>query len=125
MIVSIGTDIVDIKRIQHNFQTLGHRFAQKVLSPHEYQEFLVVNKKAHFIAKRFAVKEALLKALGTGFRNGLRFSDIEVTHDAYGKPLLNCYHGVEEILTKLAVNRTHLTIADEEDYAVAFVILET
>ena len=125
MIVSIGTDIVDIKRMQANLEKSGQRFAQKILSPNEYQEFLVVNKPAHFIAKRFAVKEALLKAVGTGFRDGVRLSDIEVIHDEYGKPSLKCYHTVEQILVKLEVGRMHLTIADEQDYAVAFVLLET
>lgn len=124
MIISIGTDIVDINRMQANLEKIGSRFAQKILSPNEYQEFLTVNKPAHFLAKRFAVKEALLKALGKGFRDGLGFNDIEVAHDEYGKPLLVCYAGVQTLLEKLEVESTHLTIADEKDYAVAFVVLE-
>lgn len=124
MIVSIGTDIVDVNRMQANLEKLGQRFAEKVLSPNEYEEFLTTNKPAHFIAKRFAVKEALLKALGTGFRNGVGFNDIEVVHDEYGKPGLKCYHAVQTLLEKLEVSRAHLTIADERDYAVAFVVLE-
>lgn len=124
MIISIGTDIVDVNRIQANLEKLGQRFAQKILSSNEYEEFLTTNKPAHFIAKRFAVKEALLKALGTGFRDGLGFDDIEVVHDEYGKPGLKCYHGVKNLLETLKVSRTHLTIADERDYAVAFVVLE-
>ena len=124
MIVSIGTDIVDVNRMQANLEKSGQRFAEKILSPNEYEEFLKTNKPAHFIAKRFAVKEALLKAVGTGFRDGVSFNDIEVEHDEYGKPVLKCYRGVQKLLEKLEVSRTHLTIADERDYAVAFVVLE-
>ena len=124
MIVSIGTDIVDINRMKTNLNKLGLRFAEKILSPNEYQEFLSAKKPAHFLAKRFAVKEALLKALGTGFRDGLGFHDIEVKHNAYGKPFLECYGNVKDFLDKLQVAEKHLTIADERDYAVAFVILE-
>lgn len=124
MIVSIGTDIVDIQRMQAGLDKLGVRFAEKILSAHEYQEFLMVKKQASFLAKRFAVKEALLKALGTGMRDGLHFQDIEVTHDTYGKPTLICYANTQNLLDKLGVSHTHLTIADEKDYAVAFVVLE-
>jgi len=124
MIINIGTDIVDVNRMQANLEKLGQRFAQKILSPNEYKEFLTTNKPAHFIAKRFAVKEALSKALGTGVREGFGLNDIEVVHDEFGKPSLKCYHGVKTLLEKLQVNFTHLTIADEKDYAVAFVVLE-
>jgi holo-[acyl-carrier protein] synthase len=124
MIISIGIDIVDINRMQANLDKLGLRFAEKILSPNEYQEFLSIKKPAHFLAKRFAVKESLLKAVGKGFRDGLGFHDIEVKHDSYGKPFLECYGNVSDFLNKLEVSHTHLTIADEQDYAVAFVILE-
>lgn len=124
MIFSIGTDIVDINRLQASLDKLGVRFAKKILSPHEYQEFTNSKKPAHFLAKRFAVKEALLKALGTGFRDGLWFTDIEVLHDEHGKPLLKCYAGVQTLLENLKITHTHLTIADERHYAVAFVVLE-
>src|ERR1700722_8857284 len=116
MIINIGTDIVDVNRIQANLERLGDRFAEKILSANEYQEYLKIAKQAHFVAKRFAVKEALLKALGTGLRDGFSLDHIEVIHDKHGKPSIRCYGAVANYLEVLKVSRTHLTIADEKDY---------
>lgn len=124
MIFSIGTDIVDVNRMQAKLEKSGPRFAQKILSAREYEEFVTVKKPAHFLAKRFAVKEALLKALGRGFGEDMGFSDIEVMHDDNGKPSLQCHHGIQALLETLQITHTHLTIADEQNYAVAFVVLE-
>ena len=123
MIFGIGTDIVRVDRMRVNLERYGDKFARRILTATEFAEFCASPRPAHFLAKRFAAKEAAAKALGTGFRDGLSLRDIGVTHDAYGKPQL-AYHGkAEDLRDTLNIGEGHLSIADERDYAVAFVAL--
>jgi holo-[acyl-carrier protein] synthase len=124
MIYGIGTDIVCIQRIDKNLQRYGERFANRILSDEEFEGFQASARKAHFLAKRFAAKEAAAKALGTGFRDGLNLRDISVTHDELGKPILDFSPKCRELLKTKSIGGTHLSISDEHDYAVAFVTLE-
>lgn len=123
MIHGIGTDIVQVARIEAIFRRFGDRFARRILSDRELAEFARADRPAHFLARRFAAKEAAAKALGTGFRDGLQFHHIGVGHDRRGRPLLE-FHGPALILIqRLAIGESHLSLADEQDYAVAFVTL--
>lgn len=126
MITGIGADIVRVQRLEQSLQRHGERFAQKILGEGEWQEFQRCGEKSqpHFLAKRFAAKEAAAKALGTGFRNGILLQNIEVTHTEQGKPELRFSAGAERELQRLGVRSTHLSISDEQEHAVAFVILE-
>lgn len=124
MIYGIGTDIVRIQRFDKNLQRYGERFASRILSDKEFEGFQASARQAHFLAKRFAAKEAAAKALGTGFRNGLSLRDISVTHDELGKPMLDFSPRGREQLKTRGIGGMHLSISDEEDNAVAFVILE-
>ncbi len=124
MIYGIGTDIVRIQRIDKNLQRYGDRFASRILSDDEFEGFQASARKAHFLAKRFAAKEAAAKALGTGFRGGLSLRDISVTHDKLGKPILDFSPKGLEQLKARSIGGTHLSISDEHDYAIAFVTLE-
>ena len=124
MIIGIGTDIVGVARMQASLDRHGERFARRILAPAELEEFLKDKRQAHFLAKRFAAKEALVKALGTGFRDGIRLSDIRVIHDRLGKPGLSCGGAAALLLQKLGVSFSHISLADERDFAVAFVVLD-
>ena len=124
MIYGIGTDIVRVERMQRSLDRFGERFAARVLSSAELEDFRRSLRPAHFLARRFAAKEAAAKALGTGFVRGLRLRDIGVGHDADGKPVLVFHGAAEALLRKLHIQATHLSLADETDYAVAFVLLE-
>ena len=124
MIVGIGTDIVRVARLGAGLSRFGSRYAARILSPDEYPEFVVAARPAHFLAKRFAVKEATAKALGTGFRGAFGFRDITVAHTALGKPRLVLTGDAEAFARTLKVGAMHVTLSDEEDYAVAFVVLE-
>ena len=88
MIFGIGTDIVRVGRMEQDLQRFGERFAERILTADEFEEFRLNAKPAHFLARRFAAKEAAAKAMGTGFANGLSWKHIGVTHDAAGKPIL-------------------------------------
>ncbi len=124
MIYGIGTDIVAVPRLQANLDRYGERFAARILGELEMAAFRQSNGKANFLAKRFAAKEAMAKALGTGFRDGLSLRDIAVDNDALGKPMLVLSDTLEKRVQSLGVKHCHVTLSDEQDYAVAFVILE-
>jgi len=123
MIYGIGTDIVSVERMRNNIERFGHRFAERILTDEELGEFKQVNNHAHFLAKRFAAKEAVAKAMGTGFINGLSLRDIGVGHDALGKPVLAFSGKAAEFVSQENIASSHISLADEMEYAVAFVTL--
>lgn len=124
MIFGIGTDIVRVERMVDNLTRHGEKFARRILSEQEFNEFLHNKNQAGFLAKRFAAKEATAKAMGTGFISGLKFSDISVEHDKLGKPCLVYTGRATEFVNEKAIKQSYLSIADELDHAVAFVTLE-
>jgi holo-[acyl-carrier protein] synthase len=123
MIFGIGTDIVEVARIQRNLDRFGDRFAHRILADSEYQEYLISQQPARFVAKRFAVKESVAKAFGTGFSDGLSFREIAVRHGKAGNPLLHLTGRAAELSAQLGIDRDFVSIADEKEYALAFVTL--
>jgi holo-[acyl-carrier protein] synthase len=123
MIYGIGTDIVHINRMRENLDKYGDKFARRILTEAEFNEFKAKHDKAAFLAKRFAAKEATAKAMGTGFSQGLSLHHIGVEHDDAGKPILAFLDVAEKFLKENKIKQTHLSLADERDYAVAFVTL--
>lgn len=123
MLKGIGTDIVQVSRIRASLDRHGDSFAERLLTADEFAEFKLSTQKAHFLAKRFAAKEAVSKAFGTGFREGLWFSDIEVCHTELGGPFLKYSGKALQHIEAQQVSQSFISISDEKDYAVAFVIL--
>lgn len=123
MIYGIGTDIVHVNRMRENLDKYGEKFARRILTEAEFAEFKDKNNKAAFLAKRFAAKEAVAKAMGTGFSRGLSLHHIGVSHDDAGKPILEFMDVAKNFLQDKKIKQTHLSLADERDYAVAFVTL--
>ena len=123
MIVGIGTDIVQVSRIQQSLDRLGDAFAHRILTENELEIFKASNQPAAFLAKRFAAKEAAAKALGTGIGK-VSFQHLEVSNDALGAPKLKFYGYAHELQLMKAINHLHLSLSDEKDNAVAFVVLE-
>ncbi|SUB65410.1 holo-ACP synthase [Photobacterium damselae] len=123
-IVGLGTDIAEIERVAKVWQRQRLAFAERILTASELIELSQTKRPERFLAKRFAVKEAAAKALGTGIAAGVSFQDFEVGHDEFGKPLLNLTGQAQKFAQQRLVNHVHLTIADERHYAVATVILE-
>ncbi|MDH5436823.1 MAG: holo-ACP synthase [Gammaproteobacteria bacterium] len=124
MIFGIGTDIVSITRMRENFEKHGEKFARRILTAMEMEDFLKAKRPEHFLAKRFAAKEAAAKALGTGFSSGLSLGHIGVNHDEKGKPLLEFSGKAQEFIEQFGISDSHISIADEQEHAVAFVTLE-
>ena len=124
MIFGIGTDIVDVERIRK----LGslEKFADKILSLNELEVFKlqIDEKKVTFLAKQFAAKEAVSKALGTGIGKDIRFNQIEILRNSDGKPYLNHDGIITTILNDLGITKTHVSLSDEKKYVLAFVILQ-
>lgn len=125
MIFGIGTDIVRVARMQKNIERYGEKFAERILTVAELAEFRNEARPAHFLAKRFAAKEAAAKAMGTGFRDGLMLHHIGVTHDRAGKPQLAFSDQAAAFVQDNHITSVHVSLADEEDHAVAFVTLAT
>ena len=125
MIFGIGTDIVRVDRMERNLQRFGEKFARRILSDLELSDFQQSGRPAHFLAKRFAAKEAAVKAMGTGFANGVGMKQISVDHDSSGKPELVMDGLAKEFLLTNNITRLYISIADEQDHAVAFVTLST
>lgn len=123
MIAGIGTDIVAISRLAALFERHGERALDRLLAPVERAEFAKAKDSARFLAKRFAAKEAFGKALGIGVAFPATLPNVAVTHDALGKPQFDY---APELAAYLAERKlgAHLSISDEAEYAVAFVILE-
>lgn len=125
MIYGIGTDIVRVSRLQSSLDRFGHRFAARILAQPELAMFNQSGKPAHYLAKRFAAKEAVAKALGIGFRDGLSLRHIIVRNDAQGRPWLQFVATAQILADQLQITASHLSLSDENDYAVAMVVLET
>lgn len=121
MITGIGTDIIEVKRIEQSIERYGQRFLDRIFS-HKEQAYCLKHRDAgrHF-AGRFAAKESVAKALGTGFTEGLGWLDIEIGNDENGKPSITLSKHVAEAYQSPHV---HLTISHSKDYAVAFAICE-
>ena len=125
MIFGIGTDIVQNSRMEENLEKYGERFAKRIQSDDEFSEYGEVVNPAAFLAKRFAAKEAAVKALGTGFRDGISMTHVAVGHDDLGKPILSFSDAAKKIAESKNINSMHLSIADEKEYAVAYVVMES
>jgi holo-[acyl-carrier protein] synthase len=131
MIYGIGTDIVLIKRIRDLLARYGDRFARRVLGPDELVEYLRrgsrgtagADRAARYIAKRFAAKEAFSKALGLGLRGPMTLLSLQVLNDRRGKPIAVARKALEPYLRERGLT-AHVSISDELDSAVAFVVLE-
>ena len=124
MIVGNGVDLCEVSRIRHSIERFGEKFTQRVFTP---AEIAYVERKANKFeryAARFAAKEAGMKAIGTGWRHGIRWHDFEVTNLASGKPTL-AFHGVAaEVARRLGVKNVSLSITHTSEMAMAMLILE-
>ena len=122
MIKGVGVDIVEVARIEQALSRRGDQFAEKILSSSELLDYDTAPSKKQFLAKRFAMKEAFSKALGTGMRGGLSFNQISIGHDALGKPLITLSQDIEHLISGVSI---HVSVSDEKNTVVAFVVIET
>jgi holo-[acyl-carrier protein] synthase len=125
MIYGVGTDLVDIERVKKILSKNRDGFIKRVLSEHEQALFANKADSPAYLAKRFAAKEAFAKALGTGIGRLLSFQDLTIRNNENGKPYFIPSEKLRQYLVKKNIKQAHLSISDESQNAIAFVILET
>ena len=124
-ILGIGVDLINNKRIK--FSIKNRSFIKRTFSINEIKQSKTVKNKNNFFAKRFAAKESLAKAIGTGFRNNLNFKDIEILNDFNGKPYYLKTRKINDIIHnkfKIKKYNLFLSISDEKDYSIAFSVIQ-
>lgn len=123
MIHGIGTDLVEVARVERLLQRFGERFVQRVLSNSEQADFRRSPRPAAFLARRFAAKEAAAKALGTGIRGAFAMHAIEVSNRENGAPELRFTGVAARAARERGVGRALVSLSDERSYALAYVLL--
>jgi holo-[acyl-carrier protein] synthase len=123
MIFGIGTDILRIERIAAAHARYGERFVQRILMPEELQGFAGSGNPVRFLAMRFAAKEAIVKAMGTGFANGMWLRDAGILPDSRGKPEIIYSARGRQVCAELGVGPGHVTLSDEAGLVVAVAVL--
>jgi holo-[acyl-carrier protein] synthase len=124
MIIGVGTDIVSIQRIEKAIERFGERFINKVFTDEEANFCKSKKEQAPYLAARFAAKEAVLKALGTGISNGIGFKDVEVARIQGKKPEIILHGTGKKVAESLGVKDIHVSISHEADIALAFAVIE-
>jgi len=126
MTLAIGTDIIEIARIQAVYERQGQKIVERVLTPIEqlrFSELPTLEIQLAFLAKRWCAKEAVAKALGTGIAKGVGFQQIQVNTNDLGAPSIELFEGALQRLEDLGGKRALISISDERHYAVAFCTL--
>ena len=124
MVIGTGIDIVNIERIEGMMARWGNLFLGRLFTEKEIVWCQQRTRPPECFATRFAAKEAFLKAIGSGLRNGIQWKDIEVENDSFGKPLFSFHRKAKEILGTQRIKKVLLTLSHERPFAVAHVILE-
>jgi holo-[acyl-carrier protein] synthase len=122
-LIAVGTDILQIVRMEELVARQGERIVQRILTAAEQDEYHASNQAVRLLAKRFAAKEAIAKSLGTGIGRGVSWQDIQIDHDAFGAPLVRLSGGALRVARERGGARVALSLADEMDYVVAFAVL--
>jgi holo-[acyl-carrier protein] synthase len=124
MIYGVGTDLIEIKRVERVLKRFGDRFAQRILCEPELKRFRSHKQPVAYLAKRFAAKEAFTKALGTGIHAPANWHGVWVVNLKSGKPVLEFSPPLKELLRQRKIRNSHLSLTDEREIAAATVILE-
>jgi holo-[acyl-carrier protein] synthase len=124
MVIGTGIDIVNIQRIERMMARWGDLFLSRVFTEREIVWCQQRTRPPECFAIRFAAKEAFLKAIGWGLRDGIQWTDVEVETDPMGKPLLSFHRKAKEVTETLRIHKALLTLSHDRPYAVAHVLLE-
>ncbi|WP_296056936.1 holo-ACP synthase [uncultured Amphritea sp.] len=124
MIIGVGTDLLDIRRIGKALERTP-RLAERILTEQELEQFYRASQPVNFLAKRFAAKEAVVKALGTGIGRGISWQHFNIAYDPSGRPLVQLKGGAQEKAEQLGIRQIHISYSDETDHIVAFAVAES
>ena len=125
MIIGIGVDIAEIARVDKLCERYGERFAERILTLDELREYRERRHGSSYLASRFAAKEAVAKAFGTGIGEQLGFHGMQIEHDAKGKPVLRFLDSANGLVQRLQVRNALISLSDERYYVVAMAVLES
>ena len=125
MIFGIGVDVLEAARIRKVYEKYGEHFIERLLMPAERAQMAKTKRKERFLAMRFAAKEAIVKAMGTGFAHGVWIRDVGVVQNAWGRPEVVYSPRGEQVRRKLGVGVGHVTLTDEAGLIVAVAVLES
>ncbi|HEV7985536.1 MAG TPA: holo-ACP synthase [Steroidobacteraceae bacterium] len=123
MIFGVGIDVLEAKRVAATFARFGEHLVERLLMPPERAQFERTRRPERFLATRFAAKEAIVKAMGTGFAHGVWIRDVGVVQNAWGKPEIIYSERGEQVRQRLGVGEGHVTLTDEAGLVVAVAIL--
>jgi holo-[acyl-carrier protein] synthase len=125
MIFGIGTDIVEMSRMQKTWERFGEHFARRILMDEEMELFRQTKQPARFLAMRFAGKEATVKAMGTGFAHGVWMRDVGITSNEWGRPLIIWSERGRKVCDRLGIGSGHVSLTDDAGLVLAFAVVET
>jgi holo-[acyl-carrier protein] synthase len=123
VIFGIGVDVLESARITHTLERFGTRFIDHLLMPQEHAQLALTARPERFLAMRFAAKEAIVKAMGTGFAHGVWIRDVGVVQNSWGKPEVVFSERGERVRRGLGVGDAHVTLSDERGLVVAVAVL--
>lgn len=123
MIFGIGVDVLEVRRIAQTLERYGTHFIERLLMPQEQEQLARTQRRERFIAMRFAAKEAIVKAMGTGFAHGVWIRDVGVVQNAWGKPEVVFSERGDRVRRGLGVGEGHVTLTDEAGLVVAVAVL--
>lgn len=124
MIFGVGTDVVELARIQATYDRFGEHFVRRILMDEELALFRKSKWPVRFLAMRFAGKEAAVKAMGTGFRHGMWVRDVGITNNDWGRPLLIWSARGQKMCAKLGIASGHVSLTDDAGLVIAFAVVE-
>ena len=125
MIFGVGTDIVEIARIQATFDRFGEHFVERLLMEEELALFRASKWPVRFLAMRFAGKEAAVKAMGTGFRHGMWLRDVGIVNNDWGRPLIIWSERGRNLCAEMGIGKGHVSLTDDAGLVIAFAVVET
>lgn len=124
MIFGVGTDIVELARVQATYDRFGEHFVRRILMDEELELFRQTKWPVRFLAMRFAGKEAATKAMGTGFRHGIWVRDVGITNNDWGRPLIIWSERGRKVCEKLGIGKGHVSLTDDAGLVMAFAVVE-